>query len=204
MLLLGAVAVVAGWLIANLNLSLSVQFLFLALCIAAVCGLLWLSSRPFFDELSALVGLLEQSEERGDWLESHADTVDRDLTGLSRALKGLLRSMAEREAALMATQNELELRVSEVAISNAELNAALRRLRAAQEQMESSERMASLGSLVAGVAHEINTPVGIGVTAASSMQTLVQTVSDKYERGELGHRELCGLFDSAEIGRAHV
>ena len=198
MLLLGAVAVVAGWLIANLNLLLSVQFLFLALCIAAVCGLLWLSSRPFFDELSALVGLLEQSEERGDWFESHADTVDRDLIGLSRALQGLLRSMAEREAALMATQNELELRVSEVAISNTELNAALRRLRAAQEQMESSERMASLGSLVAGVAHEINTPVGIGVTAASSMQTLVQTVSDKYERGELGHRELCGLFDSAE------
>ena len=118
MLLLGAVAVVAGWLIANLNLLLSVQFLFLALCIAAVCGLLWLSSRPFFDELSALVGLLEQSEERGDWLESYADTVDRDLTGLSRALQGLLRSMAEREAALMATQNELELRVSEVAISN--------------------------------------------------------------------------------------
>ena len=194
MLLLGSVAVIAGWLIAQLNLPLSVQLLILALCIGLICGLLWLSSRTFFDNLASLVKVLGAEGERG----AFPDVSDRDLALLSQTLQDLLYAMAEREASLLATQNELELRVSEVAISNAELNAALRRLHAAQEHMENSEKMASLGGLVAGVAHEINTPVGIAVTAASSMQAMVQTVSEKYQRGELGHRELCELLDKAQ------
>ncbi len=48
-------------------------------------------------------------------------------------------------------------------------------IRKAQQQLVESEKMAALGSLVAGLSHEINTPVGIGVTAASH---LVQETGD--------------------------
>ncbi|HZP12688.1 MAG TPA: HAMP domain-containing sensor histidine kinase [Nevskiaceae bacterium] len=47
---------------------------------------------------------------------------------------------------------------------------AVEQLAEAQAQLIQRERMASLGSLVAGISHEVNTPVGIGVTAASMLK----------------------------------
>jgi PAS domain S-box-containing protein len=58
-------------------------------------------------------------------------------------------------------------------------------LRMAQSQLVQSEKMASLGSLVAGVAHEINTPVGVGVTAASHLQDEVRALRRAVADGAL-------------------
>lgn len=154
-------------------------------------------SRPHFSALLRLANTLRNIEQENGVAPS-LEAPKGELKELGEGLSAMLAAMASREAKFVAAQRELELKVSEVAVSNAELAATLRRLKAAQEQLVTTEKMASLGGLVAGVAHEINTPVGVGVTAVSSMSSRIIDVRNKYQAGELGHRELNDFLDNTQ------
>jgi len=73
---------------------------------------------------------------------------------------------------------KVKQRTQELEESNIEVGKALDQLKNAQNQLVQSEKMAALGGLVAGVAHEINTPVGIGVTAASYLKDSVEKIKN--------------------------
>lgn len=70
------------------------------------------------------------------------------------------------------------------------LELSLNRLKDTQTQLIESEKMASLGGLVAGVAHEINTPVGIGVTSASYLELETERFLSLYENERISKTEL--------------
>ncbi|MEG4962221.1 MULTISPECIES: ATP-binding sensor histidine kinase [unclassified Microcoleus] len=78
-----------------------------------------------------------------------------------------------------------------------ELSQTLEDLKSAQNKLVESEKMAALGGLVAGVAHEINTPIGIGITAASLLAEKATKFFELYTNGQIKRSELEKFLDTA-------
>lgn len=98
------------------------------------------------------------------------------------------------EEALRRLNDELEARVAQrtadLSRSNADLQATLDQLRLAQRQLVEAEKLASLGGLVAGISHEINTPLGVCLTAASHLQQQSAQLRARLADGSLRRSEL--------------
>jgi two-component system NtrC family sensor kinase len=96
---------------------------------------------------------------------------------------------------IQKSSEELEIKVKErtyeLVVANRELEKTLGDLRAAQAALVHSERMAGLGQLVAGVAHEVNSP-------AAAIQGAVDNLSDNVQRLARRARELADAHLSAE------
>jgi signal transduction histidine kinase len=90
-------------------------------------------------------------------------------------------------------------RQSEETAKRASLNAeqALHELKQTQDSLVQAERLASLGGLVAGVAHEINTPVGITLTGASILQEATDRINIVMNTGNIKKSQIQEYIDTA-------
>jgi signal transduction histidine kinase/ligand-binding sensor domain-containing protein len=124
----------------------------------------------------------------------------RVLFGLGIAL-GMLLAVRWRVAALKQHNRLLEervaMRTAELSRSNALLRTEIDDRIKAQRQLVEAEKMALLGRLVAGVAHEINTPLGIGFTAASHLREETQRLRAHLAAGEVPRSDIDAFERSA-------
>ncbi|MCQ2603950.1 MAG: PAS domain-containing sensor histidine kinase, partial [Spirochaetia bacterium] len=127
-----------------------------------------------------------------------ADLEDDSIIATLRNIT--LRKKAEKE--LRELNAQLERRVSqrteELESANGALKESLVKLKETQQSLVEAGKMASLGVLVAGVAHEVNTPVGIGVTAASLLQEQTNIFEKKYKANQMKRSDLENYLATAK------
>lgn len=89
----------------------------------------------------------------------------------------------------------IDRRTAELTQAKDSAERALRQLQSAQDELVAREKMASLGQLVAGVAHEINTPVGVALTASSYLSERSDALRAALASGALSRSELAGFIE---------
>lgn len=101
--------------------------------------------------------------------------VEQNLLVQNQEITRLNQDLVQKKHELLILNTELEDRVS---VRSAELAIAM-------NELVKKERMASLGTLVAGISHEVNTPLGVAVTAISFLRHTVATCVAKAEKKQL-------------------
>jgi len=113
---------------------------------------------------------------------------------------------AEQEASQLNAELEQQVtqRTKALRESNQELLATLEQLHQYQGQLVESEKMASLGDMVAGIAHEVNTPIGLSVTASTLLQDKLAVMQEKFNEKRISTNEFARFLGDCDENLAII
>ncbi|MBV1933868.1 MAG: hypothetical protein KUG59_04210, partial [Parvibaculaceae bacterium] len=124
---------------------------------------------------------IEFQSEVEEHVEGHATQVFGAFLDITK-LKNAELNLRELNTNL---ENRVEDRTEKLNHSNVRLLEALDDLKETQTGLIEAEKMASLGGLVAGISHEINTPIGVSVTAISHLEKVQKELEQEFLAGTL-------------------
>lgn len=123
-----------------------------------------------------------------------------DISGAFSGYRGTAKDISiqkDIEAEIRRLNQTLEQRVIARTV---ELEKSNEQLSQAMEQLVQSEKLASLGNLVAGVAHELNTPLGNALMASSSLRDQIKDMTRLVDEGRLRKSDLVEFVAICEEG----
>ncbi|WP_100656162.1 sensor histidine kinase [Alteromonas flava] len=130
--------------------------------------------------------------------------LEQEVAKKTAAMSQIMLDLEAQKDELLSRQLDLRQEIDnrqyveqELRKRNDELASSMDTLQAAQNQLIESERMASLGGLVAGIAHDVNTPLGVGVTAASFLQERIDRLQEAFEEKSITQSQLSSFIEEA-------
>ncbi|CCQ10052.1 Signal transduction histidine kinase [Pseudoalteromonas luteoviolacea B = ATCC 29581] len=147
---------------------------------------------------------VKKSDGKWIWVQDRGKIVERGANGRACRIAGIQHDISVlklQEHELVELNEQLEDRVKHRTL---ELEKALSDLKVAQESLIESEKMASLGRLVAGVAHEINTPLGTSMMALSHFADELKTIKILVKNNALSKAQLESCIASLDEGEQLV
>lgn len=172
-------------LVASSKVAGATVVLTLVICVAVAYGLASFFRGLIEQPIQRLLRVTQKLSQEPDLATRVEKFANDEIGKLFDSFNHMIAQIQDRDSQLQATRKELEVRLGEIEATNSTLNQTLLRLKKTQEQLVHQEKMASLGALVAGVAHEINTPIGVGVTASSTLHSSTEEALENYEAGRL-------------------
>ncbi len=138
--------------------------------------------------VSQVVGPIRQLEERADQMArgelampvssaGEGDEVGRLTFALEEMRRALREKLRSTEEVNLDLERAVQRRTADLAKKNRELAETLEKLTRAQDQLVQSEKLASIGQLVAGIAHEINNPVNAIVNTVGPLEEAIVAAS---------------------------
>ncbi|MFC3031043.1 tetratricopeptide repeat protein [Pseudoalteromonas fenneropenaei] len=130
------------------------------------------------------------------WVQDRGKVVEW-IAGKPSRMIGILHDITQtkaQELELLALNHKLEervqLRTAELQHANTELSQAIANLEQTHNELIESEKMAALGKMVAGVSHELNTPLGICLMALTNGEGEYTKVAADFASGKLKKEQL--------------